>query len=98
MPYLGEMASKASHFDIVKNPEIASFLGGCEYLRPPSEAEGQAMGDRFVVPPPTDGVGLPDQVIATDGSYHETSLDENLPSTKMGYVKAGCILIDLGDF
>lgn len=98
MPYANEFASKASHFDIVKNPEVASFLGGCEYLQTPSEAEGQAMGNRFSAAPPIDGVGLPAQVIATDGSYHETSLDERMPSTKMGYVKAGCVLIDLGDF
>jgi hypothetical protein len=56
------------------------------------------MGERFVAPPQTDGVGLPAQVIATDGSYHESSLNEKLPSTKMGYVKVGCVLINLQDF
>ena len=31
MPYVNEFASKASHFDIVKNPEVAAFLGAaCE--------------------------------------------------------------------
>lgn len=98
MPYNGEPAGKASHCDIVKNPEVAAFLGDCEYLRPPSDDEGRAMGDRFVPATSSDGVGLPSQVIATDGSYHETSLDEKLPSTKIGYVEVGCLLIDMGEF
>lgn len=98
MPFTGEKASKASHFDIVKNPEVAAFLGDCEYLHPPSEAEGQAMGTRFLDTPSQAGVNLPAQVIAVDGSYHESSLNEKLPSTKMGYVKIGCVLIDMQHF
>lgn len=98
MPYINEAASKASHFDIVKNPEVAAFLGGCEYLQPPSESEGLAMGARFVPPPSEDTAGLPRQVIAVDGSYHETNLSERLPSTRMGYVKVGCVLIRMQDF
>lgn len=98
MPYANEFASKSSHSDIVKNPEVATFLDDCEYLQTPSEAEGQAMRERFGPAPPSEGVSLPAQVIATDGSYHETSLDEKLPSTKMGYVKTGCLLIDMHDF
>lgn len=98
MPYKGEYASKASHFDIVRNPEVAQFLGDCEYLTPPSDEVGEAVAARFQVPPPTDVSDLPQRVVAVDGSYHESSIDERLPSTKVGYVKVGCILIDMAEF
>lgn len=98
MPYQGEMASKASHQDLLKSPEVRTFLGACSYLREPSPAAAQAMCSGFVAPPPTDGVVLPRHVIATDGSLYETSLDDQLPSTKVGYVKIGCVLIDLAHY
>ena len=43
MPYEGEFANKAAHSDMLKNPEIQDFLAGCEYLRVPSEEEGQTL-------------------------------------------------------
>jgi hypothetical protein len=98
MPYQGEYASKVSHFDIVRNPEVAQFLESCEYLTPPSDEEGEAMAARFEEPPPTDGVVLPEHVVAVDGSPHESSIDDRLPSTKIGYVKVGCVLIDMARF
>lgn len=98
MPYEGEIASKASHFDIVRNPEVGQFLGDCEYLTPPSDEVGETVAARFGVPPPLDGTELPQRVVAVDGSYHESSIDERLPSTKVGYVKVGCVLINMEEF
>lgn len=99
MPFRDEIADKASHFDIVKNPEVASFLNEqCDFIKPPSEAEAKAIAAHFVVPPPTDESLLPQFVIATDGSLTETSWDRHLPSTKIGYVKVGTILVNLADF
>src|SRR5690242_8585246 len=98
MPYQGEIASKASHQDLLKSQEVRAFLKGCDYLREPSPAAAQAMCAGFVAPPPTDGVSLPRHVIAVDGSLYESSLDDQLPSTKVGYVKIGCVLIDLAHY
>ena len=99
MPYEGETASKASHMDLIKNPDIARFLDECEMITPPSEAEAQAACARFVVPPPTDHIRLPAQVIAVDGScYMAEPYRRQLPSTKVGYIKTGCVLIDMGEF
>ncbi len=98
MPYQGETASKASHQDLLKNPDVRAFLGACDYLRVPSPKEAQVMCAGFVAPPPTDGVALPRHVIAVDGSLYETSIDDQLPSTKVGYVKIGCVLIDLAQY
>lgn len=98
MPHQGELASKASHSDIIRNPDVAQFLGTCEYLTPPSDHESEAMAARFEEPPSTENVRLPERVVAVDGSYHESSIDDRLPSTKIGYVKIGCVLIDMAQF
>jgi len=94
MPYDGEFASKTAHAEFLRNPDIQGFLGQCEYLTPPTDAEGQVMGDRFQAPP-TAQAQLPSFVVAIDGSSHESSIDDKLPSTKVGYIKIGAILIDL---
>lgn len=96
MPYPGELASKTTHSDIVRNPEVAEFLKGCDYLKIPSDAEGRQVAQRFVEPPA--GGDLPRFIIAVDGSSHEASIDDQLPSTKVGYIRIGAVLIDLEKF
>lgn len=98
MPYQGEIASKSSHSDIVKNPEIQQFLAECDYLTPPSDEECLAVASRFDEPPNIDDVDLPSFTIAIDGSHYEASIDERLPSTKLGYIKVGAVLINLEEF
>lgn len=95
MPYEGELANKSSHADIVRNPEVAAFLDGCDYLKPPSEEEVRLAIARFQVPPLIEDAVLPGHVVAIDGSYYESSIDDRLPSTKVGYVKIGGMVIDL---
>ncbi len=98
MPYEGEYASKISHMEFLQNPEVRAFLDECEYLTPPSDEECEALAARFGEPPSIEDVKLPPCVIAVDGSYYESSLDEKLPSTKIGYIKLGAILIQLSEF
>lgn len=97
MPYEGQFASKSAHSEFLKNPDVSQFLDQCDYLTPPSDEEGQAMAERFV-DPPSDDVELPPLVVATDGSNHESSLDDKLPSTKVGYIKIGALLIQMGQY
>ena len=98
MPYQGEFANKASHFDIVKNPEVAQFLEDCEYLNPPSEEEGRAIDALFNEPPKPDENNLPERVIAIDGSSYPSNINKRLPSTQIGYVKVSAVLIDMAKF
>ena len=98
MPYPGESANKASHYDIVKNPEVAQFLKDCKYLKLPSDDEGQVLSTHFEVPATAAGVDQSERVIAVDGSYYEASIDERIPSTKVGYVKVSSVLIDMAQF
>ena len=97
MPYPGELASKAAHAEIIRNPDVTAFLQECNYLTPPSDEECQAVAARFV-PPPSAQVRTPAFVIAVDGSNHESSIDDKLPSTKIGYIKIGAVLIDLQQY
>lgn len=97
MPYKGEFAGKTSHSEFLRNPDIQSFLERCDYLTTPSDEEALAMSERFSDPGPTKA-DLPGFVIAVDGSSHESSLDDKLPSTKIGYIKIGAVLIDLGKY
>ena len=98
MPYQGERANKTTHYDFVKNPDVAKFLEECEYLRVPSDEEVKNINEGFVEPPSFDPKHLPERVLAIDGSLHESSLNDRLPSTKIGYVKIGTMLVDMKDY
>ncbi|MEN2775573.1 DNA double-strand break repair nuclease NurA [Acetivibrio clariflavus] len=97
MPYKYEYADKTSHFDIVNNPEIAKFIQECDFMTEPSGDEGERMNELFVNIPQSDEV-LPEKIIAIDGSYYEASVQNRIPSTKVGYVKIGSLLIDRGQY
>lgn len=98
MPYSGEVANKTSHIDIVRNPEVAEFISRCKYLAVPSDEEGLAINALFQRPTRVGKGHLPSRIIAVDGSYYESSIDDRWPSTKVGYVRIGSILIDLQQF
>lgn len=98
MPYQRETANKSAHFDIIKNPEVAAFLSECSFLLPPTEQESLKLAARFRVPPAIDATPLPERVIAVDGSLYESSINDKLPSTKIGYLKIGSVLIDMAQY
>lgn len=93
MPYKNEVANKTSHFDIVKNPEVAEFIKSCDYIKVPSESEGKKMCENFKDIENVKSDKLPDNIISIDGSFYEASISDELPSTKIGYVKIGNMLI-----
>jgi len=98
MPYDNQFASKSAHADFVRNPDVQAFLEACDYLTPPSEDEVQRMADHYLPPPDMKDARLPKFVLAIDGSFHETSRDDQLPSTKFGFVKVGAVLFSLEEF
>lgn len=95
MPFEGEVANKASHYDIVRNPDVAAFLERCEYLKVPSEDEGRVFAQKFRAPPSGDPARAPKMLLAIDGSPYEASMNKQFPSTRVGYVKVGSVLIDM---
>jgi hypothetical protein len=96
MPYSGERASKTAHQGIVENPTVTAFQAECEYLREPSEEEAESIVSSFHEVAVDDSVSLPARVIAIDGSWYEGSVNDRLlPSTRLGYVQIGGVLVDL---
>lgn len=99
MPYKSEKSSKSSYIDIVKNPDVKEFLSECRYLEKPSDDTVEEIKSMFFgVDIDLDSLDMPDRIIAIDGSLHEASIDDKLPSTKLGYIKIGTVLILLKDY
>ncbi len=98
MPYRREVANKVGHVDLAKNPDVARFLGECEYLNTPMLDGEHAINAYFQVPRTNEGLRLPEQVIAIDGSSYEASINERAPSTRIGFVQIGAVLIQMAQF
>jgi len=98
MPYEGERASKVSHFDIVRNPEIQQFLEQCSFITTPSDEQARRRVSLFLEANEDSGSSLPRAALAIDGSLHEAQRDRQFPSTRVGYVKIGLMLISLEEF
>jgi hypothetical protein len=96
MPYNRERGSKRGHMDLVKNPDVENFLGNCDYMREPSEADGQEIAKAFVPAPQSDR--LPLKVVASDASPYSEPLTDKFPSTQIGYVKISLVLVDIKEF
>jgi len=96
MPYNREHGSKSGHMDLVKNPDVESFLANCNYMLEPSEADGQRIAKEFIPIPLSDK--LPLKVVASDASPYSAPLTDRFPSTQIGYVKISLVLIDLKEF
>jgi hypothetical protein len=98
MPYENERAHKTAHADFVKSPEVQAFLNNCKYLTPPTEAEAANLTDNFR-PPSHPALPLPiELVLATDGSNYESAINDQIPSTRVGYLKIGAVLFSLKEF
>lgn len=98
MPYESELANKASHTDIVENPDVREFLSESVYLREPSDEEVETLEGFFQQIPPLSEKGLPTHIFAIDGSPHESLVDGRMPSTKVCYVKVSTIHILMDEF
>lgn len=97
MPYRNQYADKSSHIDIVQNPEVVEFIHNCSYMVEPTEKEREQLKDMFQ-DIPKNGLPLPKHVISVDGSSYEASINNRFPSTKLGYIKIGCLLIDRSQY
>lgn len=98
MPYEGERASKASHFDLVDNPDVSVFLDDCEYKSEPEDYDLDEIGGKYELPPSIEDVTLPERIIAVDGSRHESAITDKLPSTRVGYAKISTVLIRMDEY
>lgn len=92
MPYINEYADKSSHSDIVRNPDVQDFLNDCKYMIEPHEDSAGIIKDLFLnVEEPSNK--LPENIISIDGTNYEACVRKDIPSTRVGFVKVGNLLI-----
>lgn len=83
---------KTTHVEIVENPDVKDFLAHCKYMVEPSGQESRKVASLFVKHV-LQKEKLPVNVISIDGSSYEASINDNLPYTRVGFVKVGNVLI-----
>lgn len=98
MPYENQFGSKTAHGEIVKNPDVQAFLKKCKPIQRPSDDGKGSLVDCFITPPDYEKSSLPKHVIASDGSFYVSSIDDRLPSIKAAYLKFSTILIEMSEF
>ena len=98
MPYDKQYGSKTAHSDVVRNPEVRSFLEQCKPLKEPSESSCEELTASFVDPPPDIVSGSLEYVLSTDGSFYTSIIDHRLPSIQVCYLKFSTILIDMQEY
>jgi len=88
-----ERASKISHVEVIKNPEVQAYIAQCVLPAPPDPASLstllQSMKDIDTSEVST--------VIAVDGGYTETFVREDYPSACITFFTFGPLLFSLSD-
>jgi hypothetical protein len=97
VPYNRETAGKGGHSDFVKNPDVQQFLDACNYMRQPSDEEGQLIASEFI-DAPSGEPDLPNFVVASDASKSDNSINDKLPSTQIGFIKVSHVLIAMNKY
>lgn len=92
MIYMNDLSDRTTHVDIVNNPDVEQFLSDCRYMVEPTGEEAKKLASMFSKIQADKNV-MPNNIIAIDGGNYESSIDEKLPFTRVGYVKIGNILI-----
>ncbi len=87
-----ERASKIAHSEILNNPDVQAFVGGCAL---PSEPEG---GQIQTLQQPLPAVeGKITSVIAIDGGMSEAAVRKEFPSASITFMTFGPLMLDLKD-
>lgn len=83
---------RTSHIDIIRNPDVKSFLNNCELMVEPTGNELDEIISHFVSVPDFE-YDLPQKIISIDGSNYEASVRKEIPFTKVGFVKISNLLL-----
>lgn len=87
-----EAASKVVHSEIIKNPTVEEFVGGCEFpIAPPTSL----IRDSVVKVPTSDSKIT--AVIAIDGGYTETAIRDRYPSARVAFLTFGPLFFNIKD-
>lgn len=88
-----ERASKIAHSEILNNPVVQEFVGGCTVPSVPTD--GDLTKFVHTVPP---GDGRVRAIIAIDGGSQEVSVRREFPSATFSFMTLGPVFLWLKDF
>lgn len=97
MPYNNQFAGKGGHSDIIKNPDVQSFLDNCDPVTTPSEEEAKKIVSDFIRLE-YGSEWMPSHVVASDASPYSEPVNGLFPSTQIGYVKNSLVIIDVNNY
>jgi hypothetical protein len=97
MPYDNQSAGKSGHIDLVKNPDVQSFLDQCTYMKEPSEEEAKKIVEGYQKLKNGNN-WLPEHVVASDSSPYSEPINGLFPSTQIGYVKTSLVIIEVKNY
>lgn len=88
-----ERASKIAHVEIIRNPEVVSFVENCCIPAPADPADVSEHAVELRPDPPAEVTA----VVAIDGGYTETFVREDFPSASIVFFTFGPLLFKLAD-
>ncbi|EIN5961805.1 DNA double-strand break repair nuclease NurA [Vibrio cholerae] len=97
MPYNNQTAGKGGHTDIIKNPDVQSFLDNCDPITAPNEEEAKKIVADFIKLE-SSSTWMPLHVVASDASPYSEPVNGLFPSTQIGYVKNSLVIIDVSSY
>lgn len=88
-----ERASKISHVEIIKNPEVQAYIETCVLPSPPDPASLSSLIEALKEADTSEVT----TVIAVDGGYTETYVRDEYPSACITFFTFGPLLFSLSD-
>jgi len=89
-----ETASKSSHSYIINDPEVMSFLEGCDL---PKEAEYVDLGSHNIVELEEVKNNPIKHIITIDGGYSEVFVKKEFPSSTITFFQFGALVFNVSD-
>jgi hypothetical protein len=90
VPYEGEFAGYRSLTRLAAHPRVRSMLANCEpWSPPPAGVNPMSLAD---VRP---SGWLPDWILAVDGSFHQTQVENGYPGAEVCYLTIAAVMLDV---
>lgn len=94
MSFRNEPAGKHGHAHIASNPDVKKFLERCQDVEVPTKKDLEHNIKKFYSLDDYKSE-LPKLLLAIDGSFYESYVNEDYPSRQVGYIKISSVLLNM---
>jgi len=94
MPFKNEPPSRHGHSKITSNPDVKKFLERCPDVEVPTKKDLEEYIKKFYKVDDYQDK-LPKLLLAIDGSFYESYVDEEYPSRQVGYIQISSVLLNM---